>query len=168
MDRARKAPAVLIHNGQYSDQRFIDIMAAHHAMAIDMAKIAKEKAEHPEIRNFADSIISDQAAEIEKLSKIKQENFGTEKVATEPHDNERSMHGMVSNDELKKADTFDKAFIRNQIPHHASAIEMASVAAMETQIADIRKMAFQIMQAQAEEISNMINWQKAWYGPLSE
>ncbi len=165
---AKKAPSVLIHNGEYSDQRFIDIMAAHHAMAIDMAKVATDKAEHPEIRNLANSMIADQSEEIEKLSKIKQANFGTDRVATEPSAHERTMHGMVSTEELEHADPFDRAFIRNQLPHHASAIEMASVAAMETQIDAIREMAYQIMHAQAEEIGNMINWQKTWYGPLSD
>ncbi len=163
-----KAPSTLIHQGEYSDRRFIDIMAAHHAMAIEMAQIAKDKAEHAEIRNLAADMMKDQAEEIEKLAQLKQQHFGTDQVATEPHDHERSMHGMASNDALRQAKPFDKAFIRNQLPHHASAIEMASVAAMETRIDAIRDMAFQIMHAQSEEIGNMINWQKAWYGPLSQ
>ncbi len=162
----RTAPPALIEDGEYSDERFIDMMAAHHAMAIGMAQIATRKGEHAEIRNFGEKIIDDQAEEINKLSQIKARHFDTDAVADTPHDHERSMHGMVSNNELGKADPFDKAFIRNQIPHHASAIEMASVAAMETQIDEIRELAHQIMQAQAEEIGNMINWQKAWYGEI--
>lgn len=165
-DKTRKAPAALIQNGKYSDERWIDMMAAHHAMAIGMGEIAKERGEHPEIRNLAQSIIDDQMKEREKLSKIKKDNFGTDEIANSPHDHERGMHGMVSNAELKKADPFDKAFIRNQIPHHASAIEMASVAAMETKIDAIRTMGRQIIQAQAEEIGNMINWHKVWYGDM--
>lgn len=162
----RKAPSALIKDGNYSDERFIDMMAAHHAMAVGMAKIAAEKGEHVEIRNLGEQMIEDQMEEIKKLSEIKAKHFGSDEVADTPHDHERSMHGMVSNSELKKTDPFDKAFIRNQIPHHASAIEMASVAAMETEIDEIRKMAKQIIQAQAEEIGNMINWQKTWYGNI--
>lgn len=161
-----KAPKALVKDGEYSDERFIDMMAAHHKMAIGMGEVAKEKGEHPEIKNLGEAIVQTQTEEIEKLSKIKQENFGTDKVALEPHDNERSMRGMISNDELKKADPFDKAFIRNQIPHHASAIEMASVAAMQSRVDEIRQMAPQIIQAQSEEIGNMINWYKTWYGDL--
>lgn len=162
----RKAPASLIENGQYSDERFIDMMAAHHAVAIEMAKVAKEKGEHPEITNLAQKIVETQSEEIQKLASIKGEHFGSDVVATEPDDDERSMHGMATNAELKKANPFDGAFIRNQIPHHAAAIEMAAVAERESKIQQIREMSVQIIQSQAEEIGNMINWQKMWYGSL--
>jgi uncharacterized protein (DUF305 family) len=163
---ARTAPKALLRNGEYSDRRFIDMMCAHHQMAIEMGEIAKDKGEHPEIRNLGESIVEDQQEEINRLSRLKENHFGTDKVAREPHDDERSMHGMVSNEELKRSRPFDKAFIRNQIPHHASAIEMASVASMETEIDELREMAVDMIQAQSEEIGNLINWQKAWYGDM--
>ncbi len=42
------APAQLVENGQYSDERFIDMMVPHHLMAIQMAQVAERYAEHPE------------------------------------------------------------------------------------------------------------------------
>ena len=157
------APQELIVDKTYSDERYIDIMAAHHAMAIDMAKLAKDKAEHDEIRDLADDMISTQEKEVEKLSKIKEREFGESHVATEPHPHERSMFAMLSIDELAKRDPFDKAFIDANIPHHASAIEMAAAAVLQSKIEDIREMSQQIVEAQSEEVGKMIGWRKEWY-----
>ena len=44
---------MLVQNGNYTDERFIDIMVPHHQMAIDMAKTAQENAEHPEIKQLS-------------------------------------------------------------------------------------------------------------------
>jgi Domain of unknown function (DUF305) len=40
---------MLMENGEYSDERFIDAMVPHHQGAIEMAQVALEDAEHPEI-----------------------------------------------------------------------------------------------------------------------
>ena len=39
-DKQKQAPAELIHNGEYSDRRWVEMMAGHHAMAVEMAKVA--------------------------------------------------------------------------------------------------------------------------------
>lgn len=111
MTSQNQAPANLIHNGEYSDFRFIDMMAAHHSMAISMAEVAVDKGEHQELVKFAKSMIEDQKKEIEKLQSILDDIDGSKKVATEPHPHERSMHGMDSSSELAQKTPFDRAFI---------------------------------------------------------
>ena len=49
------------------DQRFIEAMVSHHQGAIDMANMAKQMAEHQEIKDLADAIITAQQAEIEQM-----------------------------------------------------------------------------------------------------
>jgi uncharacterized protein (DUF305 family) len=49
------------------DIRFINAMIPHHEGAIAMAKVAQEKAEHPEIKKLADDIIKAQQREIEQM-----------------------------------------------------------------------------------------------------
>src|SRR5690349_779274 len=61
------APEWLVVNGQYSDQRFIDMMVPHHMMAVQMAQVALQKGQHPEIKQLANSIISSQQREIQAL-----------------------------------------------------------------------------------------------------
>ena len=49
------------------DQMFIDMMVTHHQGAVEMAKIAQGRANHPEIKTLADSIIASQQDEITKM-----------------------------------------------------------------------------------------------------
>ena len=90
-----------------------------------MAEVAVEKGEHNELVQFAKTMIEDQKKEIETLDGIIEDLDGPDEVATETHPHERSMLGMDSPEELAKKAPFDKAFIDSQLPHHASAIEMA-------------------------------------------
>ena len=41
------ASGMLMKNGEYSDEHFIDAMAPHHQGAVEMAQVALENAEHP-------------------------------------------------------------------------------------------------------------------------
>ena len=49
------------------DQMFIAGMIPHHQSAIDMAKMARKWAEHKEIKQLADDIISTQQREIDQM-----------------------------------------------------------------------------------------------------
>ena len=60
MTSQRQATANLVHNGEYSDLRFVNMMSAHHAMAVSMAEVAVEKGEHSELVQFAKTMIEDQ------------------------------------------------------------------------------------------------------------
>ena len=157
------APAELIVDREYADERFVDMMAAHHQMAIEMAKVAQEKGEHEEIQQLAENMISVQQGEIEELSSIKGKAFGSSEVATTPNPAERTTFAMFAPDELADQQPFDKAFIDSNIPHHASAIEMASVALMQSENPEIKRLARQIVDTQSQEVGQMIAWRQEWY-----
>ncbi len=72
MNSRETAFADLIVDGEYSDERFIDMMATHHEMAIEMAQAAQQEAQLPQVRQIADDVISAQQAEIEELRSIKE------------------------------------------------------------------------------------------------
>jgi len=57
------------------DQRFITAMISHHQGAIDMAKMAQQMAEHQEIKDLANAIITAQQAEIEQMQQWEQAWF---------------------------------------------------------------------------------------------
>ena len=158
------ASEMLMENGKYSDERFIDAMVPHHQGAVDMAEVALENAEHPELLQLAQNIIADQQAEIDELKAIKQREYGTSEVPTEMSSDEMKMMGTMQDpSELANADPFDKAFIDAMIPHHESAIEMAQVAQENTGDPEIRKLAQGIVDAQQAEIQQMIDWREEWY-----
>ena len=154
---------MVMENGKYSDKAFIDAMVPHHEGAVDMAEVALNNAEHEQIKQLAEDIVSAQEAEIEKLKSIKQQEFGTSEVSMEMSAQEMKAMGMTDPEELANKDPFDKAFIDAMIPHHRSAIEMASVALRESDNAQIKEIARAIVDAQETEIAQMQRWREQWY-----
>ena len=157
------ASEMLMQNGEYSDERFIDAMVPHHQGAIDMAEVALENAEHPELLQLAQNVISTQQAEIEELRSIKEQEFGTSEVPTQMSPEEMEMMGMEDPAELANQRPFDEAFINAMIPHHESAIEMAQVALEESENPRIRELASSIVEDQEAEIAQMTEWRREWY-----
>jgi len=158
------ASGMLMQNGKYSDERFIDAMVPHHQGAIAMAEVALKNAEHEEIKELSRNIISSQQAEIEELKAIKKEEFGTSNVPMEMSPQQmRSMGMMMDPQQLVHKKPFEKAFIDAMIPHHQSAIDMATVALEKSKNPRIRELAENIVSAQKREIEQMKQWRNEWY-----
>jgi uncharacterized protein (DUF305 family) len=158
------ASGMLMKDGKYSDERFIDAMVPHHEGAVEMARVAVKNAEHPEIERLAEHIISTQEAEIDELESIKREEYGTSKVPTHMSMGQTKDMGMMMNPQsLASQKPFDKVFISNMIPHHQSAIGMAQVASKESDNLKIKELATGIVSAQKREISQMKQWRTQWY-----
>jgi uncharacterized protein (DUF305 family) len=158
------ARQMVMENGRYSDELFIDAMVPHHQGAVEMAEVALENAEHEEIIELSRNIISTQQAEIEELKAIKKGEFGTSQVPMEMSQEQmRSMGMMMDPQQLANREPFDKAFIDAMIPHHQSAIEMAKVAREESKIPEIKELAENIVSAQQKEIEQMKQWREEWY-----
>lgn len=157
------AGAMLMENGEYSDERFIDSMVPHHKGAVDMARVALRRAEHDEIKQLAENIVSTQRAEIKELKSIKKEEFGSAGVPMNMSGDQMQMMGMTDPQDLAKQDPFDKAFIDAMIPHHQSAIDMANIAQTESDNPRIKELAADIVSAQKKEIEQMKAWRGEWY-----
>jgi uncharacterized protein (DUF305 family) len=163
MGSGAMAAEMVMENGEYSDERFIDSMVPHHRGAVEMAEVALDNAEHEEIKGLAEDIVRTQEAEIERLRSIKEEAFGTSEVPMEMDSEEMEMMGMTDPQELAGERPFDRAFIDAMIPHHESAIDMANVALQESDNPDIRQIAEAIVDAQKREIAQMRGWREEWY-----
>jgi uncharacterized protein (DUF305 family) len=164
MGHGSMASGMVMENGRYSDERFIDAMVPHHQGAIAMAEVALKNAEHEDIIELSRNIISTQQAEIEQLKSIKQEEFGTSQVPMEMSQEQlRGMGVMMDPQELANREPFDKAFIDAMIPHHQSAIEMARVALENSDNPKIKELAENIVGAQQKEIEQMKQWREEWY-----
>lgn len=164
MGHGTPASEMLMENGSYSDERFIDAMVPHHQGAVEMARVALENAEHEEIRQLSENIVSTQRAEIEELKSIKQEEFGTSRVPMQMSPEQMADMGMMTDpQELANQEPFDRAFIDAMIPHHRSAIEMAEVASDESSIPRIKELAGEIITTQQQEIEQLQQWREVWY-----
>lgn len=163
MGSGDEAPAMLIEDGEYSDERFIDMIAAHHQMAIEMAQVEQENGEIPELQQIADDIVSSQQSEIEELRSIKEEQFGSSELPTMMNSEDQMMSGMVMPGELEQQGSVDREFIDSMLPHHAGAIDLASIARMQSDNPDIQRLSRNIIDAQAREIGEMIEIRQQYY-----
>jgi uncharacterized protein (DUF305 family) len=164
MGHGSTASGMVMQNGRYSDERFIDAMVPHHQGAIAMARVALDNAEHEEMIRLSQTIISAQQAEIEELKAIKKEEFGTSQVPMEMSPQQmRGMGMMMDPQELANRDPFDREFIDAMIPHHQSAIEMAQVASEKSNNPQIKEFAENVISAQQREIVQMKQWRQDWY-----
>ena len=149
------------------DQQFIDMMAAHHRMAIDMADMAAMNSTHRDVKKLAQQIIATQSKEVGSLHALRKQWYGDSSFRTYGG-NELMMRsmgmstsGMAS---LMHASRFDYAFLSAMVPHHAGAITMARWEAQAGTHALLRKMAAGIIRDQAKEVGEMIGWRVSWYG----
>ena len=161
-DESSSSPSAM---GNKTDAAFITDMTAHHQGAIDMATLAQSKAEHPEIKQLADHIVSAQEGEISVMKTIRADmhNMG-EDGDTHMDMDKRAMGMDMDMPALENAKPFDKAFIDAMVPHHQGAIAMAKELLKKGEQPALRKMAKDIISAQTEEIAQMREWRKAWYG----
>lgn len=159
--------------GSEIDAHFIEQMIPHHDDAITMAKLALEKGTRPEIKTLAQNIISSQTAENSQMRTWYKEWFSRE---LPEGDEVMNTHGMMSGsrmhmgvmgdssdlENLSVSADFDKEFIKQMIPHHQSAVMMASMLKRGTNRPEMEKLADDIIEAQTNEIDQMRSWLKTW------
>ncbi len=151
----------------WTDQGFIEMMIPHHQDAIDMAELALKKAQHPELKKLAQSIIQDQEREIQEMQTWYQQWFGrtVPPLSTQGMMGMGMHHGMMAMDleALETAQNFDREFIRQMIPHHQMAVMMASNLKTNTNRPEMDKLADNIIRSQSAEIKLMKQWYQDWY-----
>jgi uncharacterized protein (DUF305 family) len=144
------------------ERDFLEQMVPHHQSAIEMAELALDKAEHPEVRRLAQGIITAQDAEIGRMHAWHQQWFGEQLTPSAS-----GPHASVDMSELEDAtEDFDRVFLRMMIGHHASAITMAESVMMGEPREEIDTLASQIIAAQAKEVGQMQELRERWYPPL--
>jgi uncharacterized protein (DUF305 family) len=78
------------------DQQFIDMMVSHHEGAVAMGEIAQARAEHPEIKQMAEAILSTQTQEIDQMKAWRKEWFGSDQTPPMESDADGARHGRRS------------------------------------------------------------------------
>lgn len=156
------------------DRRFIDMMVPHHQAAVEMAKMAKRRSEHPEIRALSDEIIRTQSEEIELMRSYRKAWYGSDR--TPPlSEMPMVMEGMQMMNDVpmdmqgdlevlaRSPGPFDRAFLDAMIPHHGSAIEASEHAPNLAVHQETVELARRIIAAQRREIEEMRHWRTMWF-----
>jgi len=154
------------------DQQFIDMMAPHHQGAVAMARVALTRAQHPQIKSLARSIIADQNSEISQMKTWRKTWYGnsaTPSIANMPMlpGMKMSMSGMTMAHDittLKTANPFDKAFVDDMTPHHQMAIDAATLELAKGSHPELKALALSIIKGQSREEGLMAAYRDLWYG----
>jgi uncharacterized protein (DUF305 family) len=141
------------------DAQFIDSMIEHHQGAIAMANQALNEASRPEFKTLAQAIITAQKAEVKQLQDWRASWY--------PGLADTGGMGMDMGDMEVSGDAnvpFDQRFITAMIAHHEGAIAMAKDAQQKAEHSEIKTLAQNIITAQEDEITQMQQWQREWFG----
>jgi len=172
MSAATRPAAAMRATAPAFDQQFIDMMAPHHQGAVVMAQVALTRAQHPQIKSLARSIIADQNSEIAQMKAWRKAWYGsaaTPGMADMPMlpgmtmgmSGMSMMHDITS---LKMANPFDKAFITDMMPHHQMAIDAATLELAHGSHQQLKDLALSIIKGQSREEGLMQAYLDLWYG----
>ncbi len=160
----QQTPAQAAHN--QADVAFAQGMIPHHQQAIDMSRMAFDRAQSPEVKKLAEQIQAAQGPEIDKLTGWLQ-SWGAE-APSGMQGMDHGGHGghggsgggMMSPEEMDQLGQssgaeFDRAFLSMMIKHHEGAVEMARTELNAGQYPEAKQMAQQIIDTQQAEIGTM-------------
>jgi uncharacterized protein (DUF305 family) len=159
---------------EYFDLRFIDGMIPHHQGAVEMAQEALAKSQRTEIKQLAQAIIAAQEQEIAEMQGWRKAWYPSQSDTPMMYDasmghmmpmTPEMRDSMMMTGDLGAADAeFDLRFLNAMIPHHEGAVVMADQALKNSERSEITTLARNIISSQQQEIDQMQQWRKAWYG----
>ena len=161
---ATSAPEAPRVSGNGIDRGFVTEMVPHHESAVEMAQIAEQKADRPQIRRLSEAIISTQNTEIRQMQGLdrRMADAGIERKRLGLGAHAMGMH--MDPSQLLRAQPFDQAFLDMMIPHHEGAIRMAERQLERGRNRTVKRLARAIVRAQTKEINQMHTWRIQWFG----
>ena len=144
-----------------ADVEFMQGMIAHHSQAIVMSRMAESHGANPQVLKLSNKIDQSQVPEIRIMQNWLTRNKQFAPDTSSWHN--MMMPGMLTPEQLKELDaargiTFDRAYLRLMIQHHAGALKMVddlfntSLAGQEV---DVNVFANDVVTAQTTEIGIM-------------
>ncbi|MFW2514000.1 DUF305 domain-containing protein [Demequina sp. SO4-13] len=149
------------YNG--ADLMFAQMMIVHHEGAIEMADLAVERTDSPDVRTLSESISAAQGPEIETMESWLEDwgvNAGPMDAMDHMGHGGMDMGGLSQDeamDALEEAsgDEFDRLYLELMIAHHEGAVEMAQLQTETGESAEAIDLAQQMIEDQLEEIDIM-------------
>jgi uncharacterized protein (DUF305 family) len=145
-----------------ADVTFAQGMIPHHQQAIEMSRLAPERAQSEEVKNLARQIETAQGPEIETLTGWLRDWGAAPSTTGMDHGSmdHGGMGGMMSDAEMQQLEQargaeFDRQFLSLMIKHHEGAVTMAQTELASGQFAAAKQMAQQIIDTQQAEINTM-------------
>lgn len=157
---SEESVAAASHND--ADVSFAQSMVPHHEEAIDMARLANERAADQRVRDLAGRIEVAQAPEIEQMQDWLRVWGATAEGSTDGIDHGEAGSGsrMMSEEDMSSLRAmsgveFDRMFVEMMIAHHQGAVAMALQEIAEGESPDARAFARATKSAREGEIAEM-------------
>lgn len=137
-------------------------MTVHHAQAVEMAELIRDRTENPELRQLAVDIALTQQAQIGQMRGWL-DVWNVPPTSTQPpmawmdHPAEGQMPGMATSAQINhlrrlRGDAADGLFLRLMIEHHRAGVAMAEAALERSDEPVVLRLADAIAAAQANEV----------------
>ncbi|MFI8189400.1 DUF305 domain-containing protein [Streptomyces sp. NPDC085946] len=142
-----------------ADVAYARMMIVHHAQALEMTRLAPERAGSAAVERLAERIAAAQGPEIEGMRGWLKEHGKPEEAEGHGHDH-TAMAGMATEAQLKKlraarGKAFDQLFLTLMITHHQGAVTMATDVKGQGNNIRIEEMADDVIAQQTSEITRM-------------
>ena len=146
------------------DLQFLDTMAKHHQMAVDMIKMSEGTFVHAELKQAGQKMLAEQQKEIDQMKQWREQWY----PGAPPAENMQmpgmaaSMNMDMSHMQSMSGNAHDTMFIDMMIPHHQGAIDMSRDALTKAEHQELKDMAQKIIADQQKEIDQMKQWKEKW------
>ncbi len=151
-------PALAQHQGhappKAGERAFLSAMIAHHEGALEMARLALERAKDRQVRAWAEAILKVQEREIALMRSWLSGLGGLDQGAYAAMRQE--MAGMLKR--LKEAKDPDRAFVEEMLLHHKEAVAMALEALTTAKDPRVLDLARDIALGQTQEMHAFRLW----------
>jgi uncharacterized protein (DUF305 family) len=141
-----------------SEFDYLTQMIPHHEEAIVAARLLRVGTARSEMRRFAESIISTQAAEVAQMKRWLNAWYPGRDTTVTYQPMMRDLSGL-------RGDALDHAFLQDMIPHHMMAV-MMSQQLLNRRLAEHRELtpfAESIRDTQTAEVRTMQQWLRDWF-----
>lgn len=148
-----------------ADVGFARDMMIHHAQAVDMAVLVRDRTEDPEMRQLALDILLTQQAQIGQMQGwLTAWGYPIARVGPAMEwmgmPTTGLMPGMATAEQINQLRSLedleaDELFLQLMIPHHRSGVEMGEAALAQASRPEVRALAQSIVDAQVSEIAYM-------------
>lgn len=148
--------------GAAFDTHFLMVVTHHHRDAVEMSKVAAEKAQHAELRTKAAEIVQKQTAEADQMVAMLKAKG---KELSQPHGHFKAKAD-ASKAKLASATgaEVDRVFLDEMIKHHEEGIATASLAKTNAESPELKAMTDTMVRDQQAEVQQMRTWQSQWFG----
>ncbi|MBD2092397.1 DUF305 domain-containing protein [Microcoleus sp. FACHB-1515] len=145
-------------------------MTPHHEKTVRMAQEALQKSDRPEIKQFAQTLMNEQAREIAQMQVWRVNWYSAAGDTHVMYDAKTGQTvpmpaAMTTNEALGDADEqFDLRLINALIPHFEGGIEMAKQVLQNSDRPEMKQLAQAIIDSQQQELDRLREWKQQWYG----